>query len=78
MSDSEDGNGAPGDNDADKRPRIWGRTATPEGEVEFTVQGAEGETSEDVRETAEETLDNLVDKQEDLTDEDEHEERGYQ
>ena len=77
MSDSED-NGAPGDNDADKRPRIYGRTATTDGEVEFTVQGAEGETSEDVSETAEETLNNLVDKQEDLTDEDETEERGYQ
>lgn len=78
MSDSEDGNGAPGDNDADKRPRIYGRTSTPDGEVEFTVQGAEGETSEDVRETAEETLTNLVDSQEELADEDEHEERGIQ
>jgi len=85
MSDKEDTseedphNGAPLDNDADKRPRIWGRTATEDGEVEFTVQGGEGETSEDLKETAEETLDSLVDKQADLNGEDEDKgKKGYQ
>lgn len=77
MSEEED-NGAPGDNDADKRPRIWGRTATEDGEVEFTVQGAEGDTSEDVKETAEDTLNNLVDKQEDLKEDNGEDRRGFQ
>ena len=32
----------------DKRPRLYGKTATKRGEIELTVQGAEGETAEEL------------------------------
>jgi len=41
------------------------------------VQGGEGETSEDLKETAEDTLNSLVDKQKDLNGED-TDKKGYQ
>ena len=50
------------DNDADKRPRIYSRVATKDAEVECTVQGSEGETTEDIKETAEKTVDRLIEQ----------------
>lgn len=56
MSDASNG-----DNDADKRPHIYG-AATEDG-VELTVKGAEGETADDISDTFDDKLDKLSDAQ---------------
>lgn len=35
-------------NDADKRPRLYGKIATRDAEVELTVRGGEGEKASDI------------------------------
>ena len=57
------------DNDADKRPRVYARSSTPDGEVEVTVQGAEGETSDDLENQFHDAVDKMVDSQGDLCEE---------
>ena len=57
------------DNDADKRPRVYGRSSTPDGEVEVTVEGAEGETSDDLEDQFQDAVDTMVDSQGDLCEE---------
>lgn len=74
----EEADGCPHDNDADGRPRIYGRTSTPHGEVELTVQGAEGERVTDVADAFDEKLDRLVDAQDDLNDADDDPNIGVQ
>jgi len=56
-----------GDNDADKRPRIYMRSSTTEGEVEVTVQGAEGETVADCSDVADERFRHAVRENETLS-----------
>lgn len=63
----------------DKRPRIYGSTATQDGAIEVTVQGAEGETTEDIAETFDEKVDKLIDSQDKLDDcDDEDDCKGVQ
>lgn len=64
MSDDD----AVGDNDADKRPRIYGKAETPDKEVEVTVQGSEGETTADLEETFEDAVDRMAAEAETHTD----------
>ena len=47
----------------DKRPRLYGQTATKRGEIELTVQGAEGETAEDLSDVFSEKLVELIQAQ---------------
>lgn len=56
-------------NDADKRPRMYGKVATSDGSVELTVQGSEGEESEDLSEPFEENLQTLLSAADDLDEE---------
>jgi hypothetical protein len=56
------------ENDADKRPRVYLHSSTSEQEIEVTVQGAEGETSDDVKDNAEEMYDMV---KEDIEEDDE-------
>lgn len=48
----------------DKRPRLHGKTATKRGEIELTVQGAEGETATDLSDMFSAKLNELVEAQE--------------
>lgn len=57
------------DNDADKRPRIYGSVAVNGAEIECTVQGAEGESTEDIQPVFEEELAELVGRSHDIEDE---------
>lgn len=59
------------DNDADSRPFIFGRVATPAGEVELTVEGAEDESVRDVSDEFDAKLRQLVQAQQDFMTEDE-------
>jgi len=53
----------------DKRPRIYTQIQTTYGTVELTVQGSEGETTEDIESTFDDKLDCAVSKQSELADE---------
>jgi len=53
-------------NDADKRPRMYGKVATSDGVVEVTVQGAEGEESDYLSEPFEENLQKLLGAADDI------------
>ena len=50
----------------DKRPRIYTKAETPYGSIELTVQGSEGESTEDIEETFDEKLRSVVAAQGDL------------
>lgn len=65
------------DNDADKRPRMYGRACTTDGEVEVTVKGGEGETVEDIEGEFDDAVDRMVTAQGQLPDE-ELPERGFE
>lgn len=49
--------------EADKRSYIYTKFATPYGQVELTVEGSEGETSEDISGLFNEKLDRVLDRQ---------------
>ena len=66
-----------GENDADKRPRMFGRVVSTEGEIEVTVQGGEGETSEDIEDRFHAAVCQLISAQDELPNEIE-DERGFQ
>lgn len=51
---------------ADSRPRVYKRAASKHGEVEVTVEGAEGETFDDIAEEAQEQFEDAVRGQEKL------------
>jgi len=57
------------ENDADKRPRLFGRVEVPGGEIELTVQGSEGESTDDLEGTFDEKLDKLCEKADHIHDE---------
>lgn len=64
-----------GDNDADKRPRIYGRAADSDSEIEVTVQGGEGEKAEDLTEEFDARVDKL---REGVDDSEEDDRRGFE
>lgn len=64
-------------NDADKRPRVYARAITEDGAVETTVQGAEGETSDDVMGHLPEAMEEAK-KAHDHIQQDEDDRRGIQ
>lgn len=64
-----------GDNDADKRPRIYGRAADSDSEIEVTVQGGEGEKAEDLSEEFDARVDKL---REGVDDEGDDDRRGFE
>lgn len=70
--DNDNGNG--GDNDADKRPSIWGKIQTRNATIECTVRGAEGETTPDIKDVFNHRIDHLIDKVEDVSEPDERKE----
>jgi hypothetical protein len=61
----------PHDNDADSRPRIYKRATSKHGEVEVEVVGGEGESSEDIEDTATEQFSDAAKTQKDLRTRDE-------
>lgn len=55
--------------ESDKRARIYQKIINSEGGLELTVQGAEGETTEDIAPVAEERLEDLMESQAELHEE---------
>jgi len=70
MTDEENDTG---DNDPDKRPRVYGRATGDEGTVEVTLQGGEGETSDDVMGRLSEAVGEMTDAQAKMRGENERE-----
>lgn len=69
MTEDEDrGEPTPHDNDADARPRVYMRAATPDAVVEVTVQGCEGDAADDVASLAAERFDHAVQSEGQLSD----------
>lgn len=56
--------------DDDAGPRIYGRTATEDGEVELTVEGNEHESAESIARVFDARLEKLVDEQEHIENDD--------
>lgn len=75
MSDDES---SVGDNDADKRPRMYGKVVTEEGSVELTVKGSEGETSDDLSKPFDTNLQKLVNASDELSDDEEEQSKMCQ
>lgn len=73
MTDEEE----TGDNDADKRPRVYGSASGERGHVEVTVQGGEGETSDDVMDHLHKAVEEMTSAQATLN-EDESREPGVE
>ena len=65
------------DNDANSRPRISGYLACETAQVEVVVEGAEGESVEDIEAAFDDKLDRLVEAQRDLIEADDDDGRGF-
>lgn len=62
MGDDECGReSTPHDNDADSRPRIYMKSADRDKTVEVTVEGSEGESTDDIADVADERFDHASD-----------------
>ena len=63
-----------GDNDADKRPRMYGQAVAENGKIEVTVKGGEGETTDDIEGKFERAVERMLETQGQLPEEEPPEE----
>jgi len=55
----------------DKRPYLYANFEAPYGKIELTVEGSEGETTQDISDMFDEKLDRVIEAHREITDEDE-------